>query len=138
MARNLVECVVLRGERPFDAAWMTETFERFWRRHGNPIYTFNNSLLEPISDAARDLLIAQIGSDGIRKDGPQAIADAFVSTFDDPIEMLPILTDTRLAHALVEKLSGRPWVAAAARAGLKIGIGQVRQKLGLSPGHPGA
>lgn len=138
MAKNLVECVVRHGDKPFDEAFVTDTFERFWARHGRPIYTFNNLLLEPIPPAARDLLIAQMGSDGVRTDGPQKVADAFLETFNDPLEMLPAMTDTRLAHALVERLTGKPWMAAAARGGLKIGIGQVRQKLGLPPGSTGA
>ena len=34
MARNLVDSIVARRDRPFDAAWMTETFERFYARSG--------------------------------------------------------------------------------------------------------
>ncbi len=34
MARNLVESIVARKDQPFDAQWMTETFERFYARYG--------------------------------------------------------------------------------------------------------
>ena len=64
MARNLVESIIARKDRPFDAAWMTETFERFYARSGDITYTFNNLLLEPITNAGKQLLIAQYGSDG--------------------------------------------------------------------------
>ena len=44
MARNLVELIIARKDQPFDAQWMTETFERFYARSGGITYTFNNLL----------------------------------------------------------------------------------------------
>ena len=64
MARNLVELIIVRKDLPFDALRMTETFERFYARFGHITYTFNNILLEPITNAGKMLLIAQYGSDG--------------------------------------------------------------------------
>ena len=64
MARNLVESIIARKDQPFDAPWMTETFERFYGRYGDVTYTFNNILLEPITSAGKQLLMAQYGSDG--------------------------------------------------------------------------
>ena len=32
-ARHLVDAIVARDERPFDAQWMTSTFDAFWNEH---------------------------------------------------------------------------------------------------------
>jgi hypothetical protein len=84
MARHLVESVIAREDRPFDEAWMTETFDAFWNDQGGIAYAFNNLLLEPITAAGKELLIAQYGSDGTRHDGKQAIANGFAQNFADP------------------------------------------------------
>ncbi len=64
MARNLVECAVAHEDRPFDEAWMTDTFERFWTRHGQCSAAWTSMLLEPASATAKAYLVAQYGSDG--------------------------------------------------------------------------
>jgi len=86
MARNLVECVIAHEDRPFDAQWMTETFERFYVRHGHATYTFNNSLLEAPTAAGRDFLFSQYGSDGRfdNTSGQQLLANAFIENANDP------------------------------------------------------
>jgi hypothetical protein len=128
MARNLVECIVARGDRPFDEEWMVATFEKFYRRHGEPIYTFNNLLLENITRAGAEILIAQNGSDG-RADntsGQQAIANAFANNFDDPATLTPTLLDARKAHAFISEATGKPWPVAVAAGALQIGISQAK------------
>ncbi|HYN21209.1 MAG TPA: styrene monooxygenase/indole monooxygenase family protein [Thermoanaerobaculia bacterium] len=57
MAQNLVESVLAHGDRPFDEAWMSATFERYWTRHGGRINSFHNFVLRPKSLA--DLLTAR-------------------------------------------------------------------------------
>lgn len=136
MARHLAAAIVAREDRPFDAAWMTETFNRFWSAHGEAIYTFNNLLLEPLTDAGKELLIAQYGADG-SADGPQqSIADAFTANFDDPRTLTPALGDLGLARSLITRTMGRSWVRSALTGRLSIAAGQIRQKLGLPPKHP--
>jgi hypothetical protein len=138
MARNMVESIVARQDRPFDAQWMTETFERFYARWGGITYAFNNILLEPITEAGKQLLIAQYGSDGRARGatGRQRIADAFIENFNDANGLTPAFLDARKAHAVIREKTGKPWLAAVAGGALGVARGQLRQKLGLAPGHP--
>ncbi len=138
MARNLVDSIVARRDRPFDAAWMTETFERFYARSGRMTYTFNNLLLEPITSAGKKLLIAQYGSDGGARGstGQQRIADAFIENFNDANGLTPAFVDAKKAHAVIREKTGKAWYAAVAAGALGVAKGQLRQKLGRAPGHP--
>jgi Styrene monooxygenase A putative substrate binding domain len=138
MARNLVASIIARKDLPFDAAWMTETFERFYARAGAITYTFNNILLEPITTAGKQLLIAQYGSNGSKRGstGQQRIADAFIENFNDANGLTPAFLDARTAHTVIREKTGMSWVGAVARGGLGVAKAQLRQKLGREPGHP--
>ena len=138
MARNLVQCIVERGEEPYDEAWMEGTFERFWERH-QLINAFNNALLEPITNPGKELLIAQYGSNGSTVDepGPQRIANLFCANFDDPASLSQAFFDMGRARAAIAKATGQPAWRSALRGRLAIAKGQIRQKLGKPPGHPG-
>ncbi|WP_437677505.1 styrene monooxygenase/indole monooxygenase family protein [Sorangium sp. So ce131] len=140
MARNLVECVVAHGERPFDADWMTRTFDRFYARHGGPTDRFNNLLLAGAPAGVFHLLFAQYGSDG-RADNrsrQQALANAFVNNFNDPAQLTSVVEDVGRVRAFIRQKTGRPWPLALAAGGVGVGIAQVRQRLGLPPQHPAA
>jgi hypothetical protein len=138
MARNLVESVVAHGDRPFDAAFMRQTFDRYYRRHGEMIMKFNDLFLEPLTPAAREILIAQYGCDGTGGDGRQRIANAFMDTFDDPAELTPALLDRRIAHDFIARTTGRPWWAAVLAGGARVAWQQIRGRLGLPQRHPAA
>jgi Styrene monooxygenase A putative substrate binding domain/NAD(P)-binding Rossmann-like domain len=136
MARNLVESIVAHQDRPFDEAFLTATFERFYADHGEAAYVFSHLLLEPITDAGKELLIAQYGSDGTGDGGKQTIADAFFHNFADPRSLTPLLRDVPGARAFIEQHTGGSWLRSAARGRFGIARGQIRQKLGLAPNHP--
>jgi hypothetical protein len=136
MARHLVERVVARGEGAFDAAWMTETFDQFWETQGRPAYALTNLMLEPLSVAGRTLLVSQYGSDGVRTDGKQVIADAFANGFAHPGELTPLLTDLAAARRFIGEATGRWWGFSALTGALGIGRAQLRHTLGYPPGHP--
>jgi ribosomal protein S11 len=138
MARNLVNCILERKELPFDADWMASTFERFWERH-RFIDKFNNTLLEPLTEPGKELLIAQYGSSGLLDDsrGCQAIANAFAANFNDPIYMTEAFYNMKQARELIEKLTGHSWLRSAIRGRTGILLAQIRQRLGLPSGHPG-
>jgi len=138
MARNLVESIIARKDQPFDAQWMTETFERFYNRFGHITYTFNNILLEPITNAGKMLLIAQYGSDGRARGstGQQRIADAFIENFNDANVLTSAFLDVHKAQAVIREKTGVSWPIAVARGALGVAKGQLRQKLGRQPGHP--
>ncbi|MDY7224781.1 styrene monooxygenase/indole monooxygenase family protein [Hyalangium rubrum] len=138
MVRNLVECVLSQEDRPFDAQWMTETFERFYARHGRDTYAFNHSLLEPPTPAAFDFLLAQYGSDGRfdNSSGPQLLANAFVENANDPGLLTPLLTDRRRMHQFIEKVTGRSWMRAVAGGAMGVAREEFRQLRGQQPRHP--
>jgi hypothetical protein len=140
MARNLVESIIARKDLPFNAQWMTETFERFYKRFGYITYTFNNILLEPITTAGKMLLIAQYGSDGRVRgaSGQQRIADAFIENFNDANVLTPAFLDTQKARGDIHERTGLSWPFALARGAIGVAKGQLRQKLGGEPDHPAA
>ena len=136
MAHHLSAAIVRRGDRPFDAAWMTDTFNRYWDSEGKAIYTFNNLLLEPIGDAGKEILIAQYGALGLI-DGPQqSIADAFADSFDDPRTLNPIMTNLERARAFISEKMGRSWVRSAVTGRMSIAAGQLHPTLGMAAKHP--
>lgn len=137
MARNLVACIAERGDLPFDAAWMRSTFERFWARHRH-IDKFTRTLLEPLSGAGKFMLMAQYGSSGRLDDrsGQQKIADAFISNFNDPVELTDALSDQTLAKKVVQDAFGSAILPVIKGAG-RVGLAQLRQKLGRPANHPG-
>jgi Styrene monooxygenase A putative substrate binding domain len=122
------------------APWMTETFERFYARSGGITYIFNNLLLEPITTAGKQLLIAQYGSDGRARGsaGQQRIADAFIENFNDANGLTGAFLDAGKARAVIKEKTGKSWPLAVARGALGVAKGQLRQKLGRDPGHPAA
>ncbi len=136
MARNLVDCIAEHGDRPFDAAFLTATFERYWARHGQPTTTFNNLLLEPLSTAGKHVMIAQYGSDGVRADAAQRIANAFAANFEDPARCTSAVSDVTKARALIAEHAGGRWVWPVVKGALGVGREQIRQKLGGQPRHP--
>jgi flavin-dependent dehydrogenase len=136
MARHMVEAIVARGAGAFDAEWMTGTFETFWADHGEPAYALTNLMLEPMNAAGKMLLIAQYGSDGVRTDGKQAIADAFAASFADARPLLAALGDVRAARRFIAAKTGRWWGWAVISGALGIARGQLRRLIGRDPGHP--
>jgi hypothetical protein len=124
--RHLVENIVARGDRPFDAQWIAATFDAFWNEHARHACTFNNMFLEPIPDAAKELLIAQVGSTGRANDasGQQRIADAFFATFNDPRLLTPAFLDMHRARTFIREATGRSWMWSAVR-----GRAQVAKKV---------
>lgn len=137
MARNLVECVVERADRPFDADWMRATFDRFWERH-RYIDMLTGTLLEPLTTAGKILLISQYGSDGRPGDPTpqQKIANAFINNFSDPRDMTEAFHKVPLAKRVVREAFGA-WLLPTLRGALGVLRGQLRQKLGRPAGHPG-
>jgi hypothetical protein len=138
MVRNLVESVAAHGDQPFDAQWMTDTFERFYERHGGPTYTYNNMLLEAPTAAMKDFLFAQYGSDGRfdNDSGEQRLANAFVENVNDPALLTPMLQDRRKVHAFIEQTTGRSWIRSVASGALGVAREEFRQWRGLAPRHP--
>lgn len=138
MAKHLAQRVTAHGDGAFDEAWMRETFDLFWEAQGRPAYELTNLLLEPLTKAGLHVLLAQYGSDGARRDGTQALANAFAHAFEDPAALMPALTHVAEARRLIEEKTGKWWVRGVVTGVLRIARAQVRQKIGLAPGHPSA
>lgn len=137
MARVLVDAVIARGEGPFDEQWMRATFDRFWEQ-GRYTERFNAALLEPLTPAGKTVLIAQYGSGGDpeRWTPQDELARAFCNNFDDPRRLTDAFYDKERAREAVRAACGsvhRPLL----RGRTGIVRGQVRQRLGRPPGHPG-
>jgi 2-polyprenyl-6-methoxyphenol hydroxylase-like FAD-dependent oxidoreductase len=129
-ARQLVADILDNDKRPFNASWMRRTFETYWREHASYATTFSNLLLEPLTAPAKELLIAQYGSDG-RIDnysGAQRIADAFFENFNDPASLTPAFTDMRLARETIATMTRQPWLWNAIRGRAAIARDQLRPR----------
>jgi len=145
-ARHLVASIVARGDRPFDGEWMTSTFEAYWDEHARHAYAFSHLLLEELTAPAKELLIAQYGSDGraANQSGAQQVANAFFENFSDPRLLTGALTDIQQARAVVARHTGGPWLwngirgrAAIARDQVKLKLGgQARLRSAAGPGAP--
>jgi hypothetical protein len=133
-ARHLVRKIADRGSMPFDQEWVVSTFEEFYREHGSDAVTFSNLLLEPLTAPAKDLLIAQYGSDGVLANvsAQQRIANAFVENFNDPRLLTPAFTDLTLARKTIASHSGGGWLWSSVRGRMSIARNQVKVKLGRS------
>lgn len=131
-ARHLVESIVARARYdvgPFDAEWITRTFDTFWNEHARFACDFNNLFLEPLTKPGQELLIAQYGSDGeaTNESGEQRIADAFFANFNDPRELTPAFTDMRLAREFIARTKGS-WLRSAVLGRAAVVRDQVRQR----------
>ena len=133
-ARHLADAIFSRGDAPFDEAWMTATFDTFWHEHGQWADRFSNLLLEPITAPAKELLIAQYGSDGMpgNEGGRQRIADAFFANFNDPRLLTESFLDMQKARLFIKRTTGRPWLLSAARGRAAIARGHLARMVGQS------
>ncbi|MFC7532469.1 styrene monooxygenase/indole monooxygenase family protein [Actinoplanes sp. GCM10030250] len=65
-----------RGDQPFDAQWMNDTFEAFWADHGRAVTAWTNAMLGPLPAHVQQLL-------GTGAANP-AVARRFANGFSDP------------------------------------------------------
>ena len=137
MVRVVVDEIIAREDRPFDAGWMRATFDRFWERH-RWIEKFNNTLLEPLTSAGRLLLVSQYGSDARpgNESPQQKIADMFIENFNDPILLTDAFHDSGRARQVIRETFGST-LPPLASGGVGIARAQLRQRMGRTAGHPG-
>nr|WP_202451450.1 styrene monooxygenase/indole monooxygenase family protein [Streptomyces sp. SID4948] len=76
-AASYLADIVAHGERPFDRAWMEDTFERYWKLAA-PATRWTNAMLGPPPEHVLGL----IGAAGAL----QPVADRFANGFDDPAD----------------------------------------------------
>ncbi len=93
-AKFTADAVIARGEGPFDEAWMSAVNAGFWEAHGKAAYTFNNILLEPLTEAGGTILMEAINN--------RAFADSFFAgNFPTPNNYFPWMSDAEAAKKLV-------------------------------------
>ncbi len=124
-ARHLVATIAAAPDATFDAMWMTSTFETFWADHGAATVRFNNALLEPLSPAARLVMIAQAGSDGARDTPNQRVADAVCENFVDPRRITEAFFTKPAARAAVAAATGHGWRRTFLGGAMRVGRGQL-------------
>lgn len=135
-ARHLVESIARRGSDALGAEWIARTFDEYYDEHARHSITFSNMLLEPITAAAKELLIAQYGSDG-RWDNisaQQLIANAFVENFNDPRRLTPAFGDIAVARDVIAQHNAGRWFWNGVRGRAGIARDQVRMRA-LSTGR---
>ncbi len=93
MVRHLADSIVARGNAPFDAAWMHDTFERFWNESAQYTTAFTNALLNPPGEPVMTVL-------GAASQHP-AVGDAFMRCFDNPRNYWPWIADLDAARRFV-------------------------------------
>ena len=100
MASTVLQAILERGEKSFDADWMNAVFNAHWERDAQYAYAFTSAILEPITPAAAHILSAGSKS--------SVIAGEFFSHFNDPHGYWPWLVDQAEAEKWVaERTAGR-------------------------------
>jgi hypothetical protein len=93
-AATYLGAIVTHGEEPFDAAWMQQTFNRYWL-YAQHVTAWTNALLAPPPAHVLELL-------GAAQQHP-AIASRFVNGFDNPPDFAGWFMDPgKAAHYLAD------------------------------------
>ena len=95
-AATYLAAILERGEEPFDAEWMRDTFERYWAT-AQHVTKWTNAMLAPPPEHVLNL----IGAAG----GLQPIADRFANGFNDPADFEEWFFDPEKAAAYLERVS---------------------------------
>jgi 2-polyprenyl-6-methoxyphenol hydroxylase-like FAD-dependent oxidoreductase len=120
----------------FDAAFMSRAFEEFYRQSGEATYAFSHLLTEPMGKAGQALLMAGYGSTGSGDSGTERIAQAIAEQFVEPGPLNDCFLDEKTSMAFIGKTVGGSASWHLLKKKLAIGLGQLRQLVGLQPGHP--
>ncbi|KAA9379004.1 FAD-binding oxidoreductase [Microbispora cellulosiformans] len=95
-AAAYLQAILERGEQPFDAVWMRQTFDRFWAQ-AQHVTRWTNALLAP----AEPHHLAILGAAG---QVPE-IASRFVNGFDDPSDYAEWFMDADKAQAYLDRVA---------------------------------
>ncbi len=95
-ADHYARAIHTHGDAPFDEAWMTRTFDEYWRGWGQFSSVWTNSMLRA-KDTWQLKVLAQAAEH-------QALADAFANGFDDPRTLFPWWFDRQEADKFVERI----------------------------------
>jgi flavin reductase (DIM6/NTAB) family NADH-FMN oxidoreductase RutF len=93
-AEIYLEAILERGDRPADADWMQQTFDRYWTGYAKWVTEWTNLLLKPPAHVFR--LLDCAGKN-------PAIASAFVNGFDDPRTLFPWFMESAEADKFIQQ-----------------------------------
>jgi 2-polyprenyl-6-methoxyphenol hydroxylase-like FAD-dependent oxidoreductase len=96
-AHAYLNAILEHGDRPYDRAFMEQTFERFWNDCGQYVTTWTNALLSPPPEHVLQLL----GAGGQH----QEIAHRFVNGFDDPEDYFDWFMDPEKASRYLAEVA---------------------------------
>jgi hypothetical protein len=98
-SNNAAKCATIylnqildQGDRPFDAAWMQTTFDRYWD-YAQWVTGWTNAMLQPPPAHVQNIL-------GAAASIPE-VASRFVNGFDDPRTFFPWLADPAEAEKML-------------------------------------
>lgn len=96
-AAAYLTAILEHGDRPYDAAFMQATFDRYWDYAQFVVGWTNNMLLPPPEHMVKILGTAQQN---------QKVAHWFVNGFNDPRTYFPTITDPALTDAFLAEAMG--------------------------------
>jgi 2-polyprenyl-6-methoxyphenol hydroxylase-like FAD-dependent oxidoreductase len=91
-ADRMTRAILERGGRPFDEAWMRETFDAYYHERGKYTMEFTRLMTGPMTEPFWKVLQAAAQSPGV--------AHTFTNMFNDIKESLGWMTDMRAADAV--------------------------------------
>jgi 2-polyprenyl-6-methoxyphenol hydroxylase-like FAD-dependent oxidoreductase len=91
-ADRMIRAVVERGDRPFDEAWMRETFDAYYHERGRYTMEFTRQMTGPMTEPFWKVLQAAAQSPGV--------AHTFANMFNDIKQSLGWMTDMGAADAV--------------------------------------
>jgi hypothetical protein len=92
-ARIYLRRILEQGNKPFEAAWMQQTFDEYWN-YAQFVTGWTNAMLQPPPPHVLNLLVAMQTKPKIGK--------AFVNGFDDPRTLFPWLADPSEAEKFIQ------------------------------------
>ena len=95
-ADHYARVIHIHGDAPFDEAWMTRTFDEYWRGWGQFSTVWTNSMLRSKDGWQLEVLA--------KASEHQALADSFANGFDDPRTLFPWWFDRQEASGFVERI----------------------------------
>ncbi|MCI4643225.1 MAG: hypothetical protein MRY64_00400, partial [Hyphomonadaceae bacterium] len=95
-AKFVADAIVANGEKACDTDWMQAVSDAWWEKYAKAAYTFNNILLEPLTEAGT-LMLTKSAQD-------RAFADEhFFKNFPRTDQFFPAIEDAAEAKGLIAK-----------------------------------
>lgn len=92
-ARVYLRRILEHGTKPFDGAWMQQTFDEYWN-YAQFVTGWTNAMLQPPPPHVINILVAAQSKPKVRK--------AFANGFDDPRTYFPWLVDPAEAEKFIQ------------------------------------